>query len=153
MWCAETARKSAEVWVVRPNATGRAEDAVEARADVERASLPASVPATTPFPCGHASAKTTSPCAGTLTHGPSTGMQRGMPLHSFAARGGPGHAATASAADEARRRSTTASHTSLLNHQADSAAPARMRTNAASVTPTVISRNCLLYTSREPSSL
>ena len=48
-WCAETARKRADVWVVRPNATG----APRMPSNVARMSseLPCpSVPATTPFP-------------------------------------------------------------------------------------------------------
>ena len=89
-WCAETARKSTAELVERPNDTGLPRIA----SNVERTSwvfASASVPATTPRPCGHWSRNFASPLAGTATHGPSTGMQRGMPLHSFAAPRDAGH--------------------------------------------------------------
>ena len=135
-WCAETARKSAD-GVRRPPERDRARRGCRRRSRGCRASSRApSVPATTPFPCGQLSANTTSPCAGTATHGPSTGMQRGMPLHSFAAapRRRERRRRRARATRRERATSAASSHTSLRNHQAESAAPARMSTNAASVT-------------------
>ena len=97
-----------------------------------------------PLPFGQPRTKSTSPCAGTATHGPATAMQRGIPLHSLAAPAPAGSGGERERREGGEEQHPQRRHTSLRNQKAESPAASRIRTSAAIVSTTVISRNCRL---------
>ena len=137
--------RDARCCVVRPKATGLPEDPVEGRADVVRARRGRRCPATTPLPCGHASTNSTSPCGG---HGDPRALRPGCSAGCRCTRcaaptPSAGTAATASAATSAAEDEPARAHTSLRNQRPRGRRRRGSATSAATVTPTVISRNCL----------